>query len=59
MYDFSLKKKKTGTITISVKGYSSEKFKYDFSNKNICDLGDIILKTDKSAKIEGRVVNQF
>ena len=47
VFDFSLKKKKTGTITISVKGYSSEKFKYDFSNKNICDLGDIILKTDK------------
>ena len=44
MNDFSLKKKKTGTITISVKGYSSEKFEYDFSNKNICDLGDIILK---------------
>ena len=45
MYERSLKKKKTGTITIFVKGYSSEKFEYDFSNKNICDLGNIILKS--------------
>jgi len=46
MNDFSLKKKKTGTITIYTAGYSSEKFEYDFSNRKNCDLGNIILKSE-------------
>ncbi|RLD09318.1 MAG: hypothetical protein DRI44_08760 [Chlamydiae bacterium] len=42
---FSLIMHKTkGTITISVDGYSSERFEYDFLNDNVCDAGNIILK---------------
>ena len=45
-------------ITISADNYLPVFVKYDFSKKSICDVGNVILKSGKTAKIYGRVVNQ-
>jgi len=44
--DYSMKKNKTGTLKIYTSGYLPETVKYDFSNGNNCDFGNIILKSE-------------
>jgi len=49
---------KKGSVTISVEKYLPGFGNYNFTDKNTCDVGNIILKSGETAKIHGRVVNQ-
>jgi hypothetical protein len=49
---------KKGSVTISVENYLPGFGNYNFTDKNTCDVGNIILKSGETAKIHGRVVNQ-
>jgi len=49
---------KKDSVTISVENYLPGFGNYNFTDKNTCDVGNIILKSGETAKIHGRVVNQ-
>ena len=60
-FEFSIEKsqcKKKDTMVISADDYLPEVVKFDFTKETICNVGNIILKSGKTAKINGRVVNQ-
>ena len=48
----------TKVITISAADYLPVFVKYDFSGKDFCNVGNVILKSGKTAKIHGNVVDQ-
>ena len=45
-------------IVISTDDYLPENIKIEFDGGNFCDIGNVILKSGKTAKIHGRVVDQ-
>lgn len=50
--------KKKDTMVISADGYLPEVVKFDFTKELTCNVGNIILKSGKTAKIHGRAVDQ-